>query len=137
EQGRPEARAVFRDLALNGPANEKPWAWMGWGLTMTGDLKGQLEKERVAASLEPGLPNFASDLADAEFNLGHDEAGLAASRKTIELFERHDSAAELTPNAAKILVVMKSGTVAEVLGDYRTAGDFDRQLAQQAQYYGS
>jgi tetratricopeptide (TPR) repeat protein len=137
EQGRPEARAVFRNLALNGPASEKPWAWMGWGLTMTGDLKGQLEKERVAASLEPGLPNFASDLADAEFNLGHDEAGLAASRKTVELFQRQDAATQLAPHAANILVVMKSGTVAEILGDYRTAGNFDRQLAHQAQYYGS
>jgi tetratricopeptide (TPR) repeat protein len=137
EQGRPEARAVFRDLALNGPANEKPWAWMGWGLTMTGDLKGQLEKERVAASLEPGLPNFASDLADAEFNLGHDEAGLAASRKTIELFRRHDSAGQLAIHAAKVLVVMKSATIAEILGDYHTAIDFDRQLAQQPEFYRS
>jgi tetratricopeptide (TPR) repeat protein len=137
EQGRPEARAVFRDLALNGPVNEKPWAWMGWGLMMTGDLKGQLEKEHMAASLEPGLPNFASDLADAEFNLGHDEAGLAASRKTVELFGRRDSATRLASHAAKILVVLKSGTIAEILGDYRTAGDFDRQVAQQPQFYGS
>jgi tetratricopeptide (TPR) repeat protein len=137
EQGRPEARAVFRDLALNGPTSEKPWAWMGWGLMMTGDLKGQLEKEHVAASLEPDLPNFASDLADAEFNLGHDEAGSAASRKTVELFRQHESIRELAPNAAKILFVMKSATIAEILGDYRMAVDFDRQLAQQPDYYGS
>jgi len=137
EQGRPEARAVFRDLALHGPANEKPWAWMGWGLMMTGDLKGQLEKERVAASLEPGLPNFSSDLADAEFNLGHDEAGFAASRKTIDLFQRHKSIEQLAPRAAKILVVMKSAAIGEILGDYRVAVDFDRQLAEQPEYYGS
>ena len=137
EQGRPEARAVFRDLALNGPAQEKPWAWMGWGLMMTGDLKGQLEKERMAASLEPDLPNFASDLADAEFNLGHDEAGLAASRKTIELFERRDSPTQLAADAANILHIMKSATIAETMGDYRAAIELDRQLAQQPDYYGS
>ncbi|MBV9569765.1 MAG: hypothetical protein JO056_00805 [Alphaproteobacteria bacterium] len=137
EQGRPEARAVFRDLALHGPANEKPWAWMGWGLMMTGDLKGQLEKERVAASLEPALPNFASDLADAEFNLGHDEAGLAASRKTVELFRRQQSIRQLAPHAAKILFVMKSAAIAQILGDYSAAVDFDRRLAQQPEYYRS
>ena len=136
EQGRPEARAVFRDLALYGPANEKPWAWMGWGLMMTGDLHGQLEKERVAAALEPGLSNFASDLADAEFNVGHDEAGLAASRKTVELFGR-DSSGRLAAHAAKILFFLKSITISEMLGDYRAAVDFVRQLAEQPEYYGS
>jgi tetratricopeptide (TPR) repeat protein len=137
EQGKPEAQAVFRDLALNGPKNERPWAWMGWGLTMTGDLKGQLEKERMASSLEPGLPNFASDLADAEFNLGHDEAGLAAARKTVEQFRQPDSAWQLAADAANILEIMKSVTVAEILGDYRTAGDLDRRLEQMPDYYGS
>jgi len=136
EQGRPEARAVFRDLALHGPANEKPWAWMGWGLAMNGDLKAQLDKERVAAALDPGLSNFASDLADAEFNLGHDEAGLAASRKTVELYGR-DSTGRLSAHAAKILFLLKSATVAEILGDYGQAGDWTRQLAQQPEYYGS
>jgi tetratricopeptide (TPR) repeat protein len=83
------------------------------------------------------LPNFASDLADAEFNLGHDEAGLAASRTTVELFQRHDSVALLAPHAARILELIKSATVAEILGDYRTAGDLDRRLQQLPDYYGS
>ena len=137
ERGRPEAKAIFRDLALKGPPNERPWAWMGWGLMMTGDLKGQLEKERVAASLEPDLPNFASDLADAELNLGHDEAGLAASRKTVELFRRTNSTGQLAADAANILHVIKAATIAEILGDYRTALDLDRTLKQLPDYYGS
>jgi len=117
--------AAFRTLsalALKGPAEEKPWALtiMAEIQQTNGDLRGGLEKARMAAALGPNLPNVAYNLAANEASLGHAEAQLAANRRADMLF-RSSAAEQLAPYAVAVQIHYAAAMVADEVGDWHTA----------------
>ena len=117
-----EALAATRALALNGPAEEKPWAYSRWGLALDalGDFKGALEKGRIAAKLNPDLPHVFANLAQAESNFGHDEAGLRDNARALALL-KSPKAKQLAAYAVAADIPVSSALSAEATGDFTQA----------------
>jgi tetratricopeptide (TPR) repeat protein len=117
-----EALAATRALALNGPAEEKPWAYSRWGLALDslGDFEGALEKQRIAAKLNPELPHVFANLAEAEASLGHDEAELRDNTRALVLL-RSPNAKQLAAYAVATDIPVTSAMIAEATGDFTQA----------------
>ncbi len=117
-----EALAAVRALALYGPAEEKPWAYSRWGLALdnSGDFKAALEKQRIAAKLNPELPHVFANLAEAEANFGHDEAELRDNTRALVLL-RSPEAKQLAAYAVATDIPVTSAMIAEATGDFTQA----------------
>ncbi len=117
-----EEKAATRALAQNGPPEEKPWAYSLWGtlLQENGDLEGALEKQRIAAELDPELPHVWGNLAGAEAVFGHDEAALHDNERAIALLDG-PKAQELAAYAVAVDRIGDRIIVAEAVGDFHGA----------------
>ncbi len=117
-----EALAATRALALNGPAEDKPWAYSRWGLALDslGDFEGALEKQRIAAKLNPELPHVFANLAEAEASLGHEEAELRDNTRALVLL-RSPNAKQLAAYAVATDIPVTSAMIAEATGDFTQA----------------
>ena len=117
-----QALQALRTLALNGPAAERPWADSRWGLALgeLGELKGALERQRIAARLNPDLPHIHGNLAQAELSFGHEEAGLRENQRALALFESPNSR-QLAAYAVASNIPSTSMIIAEATGDFTAA----------------
>jgi tetratricopeptide (TPR) repeat protein len=122
-QGRiPEELIAARELALDGPPLEKPWAYTRWGVTLEslGDLRGALQKQQMATVFGPTLPHAWYNLGAAEAPLGYDEAALQDNLKALSLLQSR-AAAQLASYAVAVDIPILKMLTAEATGDYRTA----------------
>jgi tetratricopeptide (TPR) repeat protein len=124
-QGRSaEAMRALQALALNGPAEEKPWAYSRWSVQLAndGDVKGAFEKERIAAALGPDLPHLWGNLAGDEAGFGHDEAALRDNERAIALLD--------SPKAGQLAAyAVNADRIGDRMIDAEARGDFQRAAA--------
>ena len=138
-QGRhTEEEELAHWLALHGAADDKPWAYSWWGLQLIdhGDFKGSVEKQRIAAQLNPNLPHVAVNLAAAEVLLGHDAASLRNNQRALELLET-SATRQLASYAVEVEQQVVPGMIAEATGDYREATRHERLLRALPDYSNS
>jgi tetratricopeptide (TPR) repeat protein len=119
---RAESLAYTKALALYGPQEDRAWAYSRWGLKLEtfGDLKGALEKQRIAATLDPDLPHPYTDIEEAELGLGHDESALYNNGRAISGLQNGGSRQYAGGNAATALLT-SSVLRAEITGEFADA----------------
>ena len=117
-----EAESVTRDLALNGPASERPWAYTVWAqfAQYLGDLPDALYRAKKAVALGPHLVLPEGNLRGIEAALGHDEDELKAGKAVVRLIE-NSGGHELAAYAVASSLPMQKAMNAEQVGDYREA----------------
>jgi len=117
-----EEERILRNLTLDGPESEKPWAYTLWAFSATGagDDAEALRRSRQAVALAPDLPLALNDLADLEAWAGHDERELQMSRATRRALDGR-GAALIIPRAAAVIGVQSAANIAEETGDFREA----------------
>jgi tetratricopeptide (TPR) repeat protein len=117
-----EELSAARDLALNGPPEEKPWAYTRWGVTLEslGDLRGALEKQRLATVTGPTLPHAWYNLGSVESAVGHDGQALRDNRRALELLQS-PAADQLASYAVAVDIPILKMVTAEATGDYLQA----------------
>ncbi len=114
--------SAARTLALDGPPEEQPWAYTRWGVTLEslGDLRGALQKQRMATIVGPTLPHTWYNLASVESAVGHDGQALGDNLKALDLLQS-PSANQLASYAVAVDIPILKMITAETTGDYRTA----------------
>ena len=117
-----EGLAATKELALNGPVLDQAWAYSRWGteLDVLGDFKTEIEMENRAVALDPNLPHVFGNLAAVEDEVGHDEAGLHANQRSLELLKSggwHNYAALAVPEFRATQTTL----IAEQEGDFGEA----------------
>jgi len=126
-----DAEHAFRDLALNGPRQERPWAYTEWAAfaQLTGDLPDALYRAQKAVELGPRLVLPEGNLRGIEAAFGHDERELAAGKAIVGLIENaggHELAAYAVAAALPVEKAMnaeQAGNYAEAIAQYRIAQD--------------
>jgi tetratricopeptide (TPR) repeat protein len=125
-----EADAVLGDLATNGPASEKPWAYALWmyPALARGDLATAISRARTGAALDPHNLLAQENVSQIEATAGHDEEVL-----------RFDDAAksasaagggdQIRPLALVSMEQTTASNIAEETGDYLSAvAQYDQAL---------
>jgi tetratricopeptide (TPR) repeat protein len=123
QQGRhAESLPAAQQLALNGPPEERPWAYSRWGLyySAIGDIRGDLEKQLQAVKFAPNLAHVWGNVAADQLALGHDEAGLESNKRSLAIFQGAYSQ-QYASYAVAINRVVLSVMIAEQQGDFRQA----------------
>ncbi len=123
QQGRSaESLPAARNLALNGPPEERPWAYSRWALyfSAAGDMRGDLEKQLQALKLAPNLAHVWGNIAADELALGHDESGLRNNKRSLAIFQGAYSQ-QYARYAVDINLIVLSVMIAEQEGDFTTA----------------
>jgi tetratricopeptide (TPR) repeat protein len=133
-----EEQRILRNLALDGPERERPWAYTLWAYSATsvGDIAEALRRSRVAVALAPDLPLALNDLAGLEAWAGHDEQELRVSRATRRALDGH-GAHLIIPRAAAVIGVQCDANIAEEVGDFQEAVAQYEKLAGVADFEGS
>jgi tetratricopeptide (TPR) repeat protein len=133
-----EEEKILRDLALNGPASEKPWAYSVWAYSALNadNMPEALRRSDKAVELEPDLPLAQNDLAFFEANDGHDEQELQASRAARRALDGN-GAHLIISRAATVTGIESDANIAEELGDFREAVAQYEKLAGTADFEGS
>jgi tetratricopeptide (TPR) repeat protein len=123
QQGRQtESLPAARALALNGPLEDRPWAYSRWGqyFAAVGDFRSDLEKQLQAVKLAPNLAHVWGNVAGDEFALGHDEAGLKDNKRSLAMFQGAYSRQYAGYAVASDIVVTRV-LIAEQEGDFASA----------------
>ncbi|MGH6877369.1 MAG: hypothetical protein ACREHV_08340 [Rhizomicrobium sp.] len=124
QQGRSaESFAAARVLALEGPPEERPWAYSRLGsnyFDARGDFRQGLAMQQLAARLGPDLGHVAQNLAGDKVFLGHDEAALHDSERSLALFRSRGSA-RYARYAVAVNLVAEPVILDAMRGDYRDA----------------
>ena len=133
-----EEERILRNLALDGPESEKPWAYTLWAFSATGagDDAEALRRSRQAVALGPDLPLALADLAGLEAWAGHDEGELAMLRATRRALDGR-GAALIIPRAAAVIGIQSDANIAEEIGDFREALAVYEKLASVPDFEGS
>ncbi|MBS0277121.1 MAG: hypothetical protein JSR81_05840 [Proteobacteria bacterium] len=122
-QGGIEQMKLLRDLALNGPNSEKPWAYTVWAygaLFMDRNLPEALGRARAAVSYDPDLPLAVSNLAVFEKIAGHDALAVADAHRTLKTLDG-SGARKIIPRAAAAFRPQFEAFLAEEAGDWNAA----------------
>src|ERR1700733_1165569 len=130
QQGRHgESLPAAQDLALNGPSEERPWAYSRWGLyfSAVGDIRGDLEKQLQAVKLASSLAHVWGNIAADQLALGHDEAGLDANKRSLAIFQGAYSR-QYASYAVAINRVVLPVEIGELEGDFATAAALTPQV---------
>ncbi len=133
-----EEEKILRDLALNGPTSEKPWAYSVWAYSALNadNTPEALRRSGKAVALEPDLPLAQNDLAFFEASVGHDEQELQASRAARRALDGN-GAHLIISRAATVTGIESDANIAEELGDFRGAVAQYEKLAGTADFEGS
>ena len=133
-----EEERILRNLALDGPESEKPWAYTLWAFSATnaGDNAEALRRAREAVALAPDLPLALNDLADMEAWAGHDERELQMSRATRRALDGRGGNL-IIPRAAAVIAIQSSANIAEEVGDFREALALYERLVNVPDFEGS
>jgi len=125
-----EADAVLSDLAINGPASEKPWAYAIWiyPALAKGDIALAIARARTAAALDPHNLLAQANVAQVEATAGHDEEELRFDYAA----KRASSAGggdQIRPLARVAMEQLSDSNIAEETGDYLGASAlYDKQM---------
>lgn len=117
-----EELKASRELAIDGPSEEKAWGFTRWGVVLQsfGDLKGAVEKQHMATVLGPNLPHAWYDLASAEATIGHDDAAFQHNMKALQILNG-PAAGQLAAYAVAVDIPILTMLTDEATGDYRGA----------------
>jgi tetratricopeptide (TPR) repeat protein len=127
-EGRPHSydisNAVLRGLLDYGPRGEAKWAHLGLAGNMESNQKFRetVAESRAALADDPAFGMAYNLLAESEYDLGHDEAALAALDKGLPLLEPGRDP-QVTARAAAILHARMDAQRSAALGDFRAAAD--------------
>jgi tetratricopeptide (TPR) repeat protein len=127
-----EADTVLGDLAMNGAASEKPWAYAIWMYTALnrGDLPTAIARAHIAAALDPDNLLAQMNAAQVGAYAGDDERALryAGAAKAASAAGGGNQIRQ----AARIAMEHQANaTVAEETGDFPAAlAQYDTQLAE-------
>jgi hypothetical protein len=115
-----EAMAVVRDLAANGPASEKPWAWAQISnLLELSDMQGAADAGRMSVQLDPNQGLGYLNWSIAETFLGHDEVAYRTQKHSSDILKRGGGG--LSDTGIEI-------GATNVSGAYSAVGDFKNSL---------
>jgi hypothetical protein len=115
-----EAEPALRDLALNGPPSERPWAYALWLYfpVAQDDIADALDRAHKAIELGPNLALAQINAAQIEADAGHDEQELA-DLDAIGRSLAGDGRYLVTEKAATVTALQAEATSDEELGDFR------------------
>ncbi len=133
-----EGDAILRDLALNGPDSEKPWAYTVWAYDplLAGDVGTALDRARKGAQLDPDLPLALNNLSVMEAAAGHEEREYQAALATRKSL-KGSGARKIIPRAAQATAIETDAQIAEEQGDFREAVAQYETLGATADFEGS
>ncbi|NEX94703.1 hypothetical protein, partial [Caulobacter sp. 17J65-9] len=137
-QGRAvEAKAAMRDLALNGPIAEQPFALAGYAnlLLADGDRRGALRYARRAVEVDPEFRKAWWNISDAQQALGRAEDELVTQRVIQRDPWRHDP--KVTRTAESHGRLGAAARERELLGDYAGAAGYAARRTELAEYNGN
>ncbi len=117
-----EEEVVLRELALNGSAEDRPWAYSVWAFNAlnAGNNAEMLRRGKKAVELQPLLGDAQNNLALFEGSLSHPEQMVAASRAAVRDFTG-PGAHFSSPHAARVITLESLANVDEAMGDYADA----------------
>jgi len=129
------SNAVLRGLLDYGPPGEAKWAHLGLAGNMESNEKFRdtVAESRAALADDPAFGMAYNLLAESEYDLGHDEAALAALDKGLPLLEPGRDP-QVTPRAAAMLHARMDAQRSAALGDFRAAADKDFVASQLPDY---
>jgi len=133
-----EEERILRNLAVDGPKSERPWAYTLWAFSATnvGDGAEALRRAREAVALAPDLPLALIDLAGLEAWAGHDEQELRVSRATRRALDG-SGAHLIIPRAAAVIGIQCDANIVEEVGDFGEVVAQYEKLASVADFEGS
>jgi tetratricopeptide (TPR) repeat protein len=129
-----EEEKILRNLTIDGPDSEKPWAYTLWAFSATG--AEAMRRAREAVALAPDLPLALNDLADEDAWKGHDEDELQMSRAARRAVDGR-GAALVIPRAAVVIGAQSAANIAEEQGDFSNALAVYEELARLPDFEGS
>jgi tetratricopeptide (TPR) repeat protein len=117
-----EAEQVLKGLSETGSAKERAWADHGLALFLAnaGRYEEARAKDLRAQTENPELPNPPAGLGWLAAVRGHDEEALGYTRQTLALLGGK-GASELSPETIRYQRALYNASIAEALGDYRSA----------------
>ena len=132
-----EGNEVLKNLALNGPQSEKPWAYALWMYLATGPdaEKDMLDRAHEATGLDPQNMLAQMNAATADATAGHDEGVLREALASRRVHE--GGRGEVTEKAALIMGQQADSTVAEEDGDYQAAAKIYATMETEPDFNGS
>jgi tetratricopeptide (TPR) repeat protein len=118
------SNAVLRGQLDYGPPSEAKWAHLGLAANMESSEKFRetAVESRAALADDPAFGMAYNLLAESEYDLGHDEAALAALDKGLPLLEPGRDP-QVTARAAAMLHARMDAQRSAALGDFRAAAD--------------
>ncbi len=125
-----EADNVLGDLAANGPASEKPWAYAIWMYTALskGDMATGIARARTAAALDPHNLLAQENASEAEAGAGHDEQELHYDY-TAKAASIAGGGDQVRQSARIAMEHEADSNIAEETGDFQAAlAQYDQQL---------
>ena len=132
-----EGNEVLKNLALNGPPSEKPWAYALWMYLATGPdaEKDMLDRAHEATGLDPQNMLAQMNAATADATAGHDEGVLREALASRRVHE--GGRGEVTEKAALIMGQQADSTIAEEDGDYQAAAKIYATMETEPDFNGS
>src|ERR1700678_1490299 len=119
---------LLRDLAANGSAADRPWAYSVLG-DVADNTDVALADERKAVRLAPDIPLINYNLAQVEATAGHDAQELAACEQTLRALAGA-GANKGTAQSNAVIGLQCQETIAGELGDYGTAAATDERMLE-------
>ncbi len=133
-----DADRVLRNLALNGPQSEKSWAYALWMYLPVGSSgeSEMLARAHEAAALDPSNMLAQINAATADATAGHDEEELRDAVATRNAYTG-GGRREVVETAALIMSQQADDAIAELQGDYQSAGKIYVDLEKEPDFNGS
>jgi hypothetical protein len=130
-----EADMVLKNLALNGPASEKPWAYALW-MYYAPDVATAISRAQKAIALAPYNILAQSNASQAEEFAAHDEQALAYARATAAaVSDEHRK--DVREDSIPALIATTNVSIAEELGDWASAVAIYQQMLQEPDFNNS
>ncbi|MBV8977568.1 MAG: hypothetical protein JOZ13_09340 [Alphaproteobacteria bacterium] len=132
-----EAEAAYWSLMANGSAQDRAWALIGLANLYAGrgEVERGLAQLRRALALRPDFFMAYTNIAGEEGQLQHDEAALAAQRKSVELASRRTDP-DIDPAGAHSNLLASQAALGADIGDYRAALRANHELEQLPDFNG-
>jgi hypothetical protein len=115
-----EAIPIFRELALNGPARERPWGYIGWSNSVAdrsgASVRASLLEQAVAQ--QPDNLVAMNNLISARLSLGQAEEALRLERQLQSVLQRGNSGGLVDPGQIPALGASSRAALATQMGAF-------------------